>query len=148
MRVNTRYLNSTRGTASKRMPPTPHPHTTPISGTLGDTGVHRHKTEQFFLFKAGHSPLILKLVQHINTQIHTFTCWKQMSVDYMNLFMPTARYIIQCGKCSRLISRGQTLKMNQARLLSKLRNHQNQQHLHDASIFLNPFFSPHSRNKI
>ena len=46
MRVNTRYINSTRGTVSKRMPPVAYiPY---ISSTLGDTGVPRHKTEADF----------------------------------------------------------------------------------------------------
>ena len=46
MRVNTRYINSTKGTSSKRMPPVAYiPY---ISCTLGDTGVHRHKTEPIF----------------------------------------------------------------------------------------------------
>ena len=43
-----------------------------ISGTLGDTGVYRH-TKEPILSMIGLSPLISKLVQHISTQIHTFT---------------------------------------------------------------------------
>ena len=47
MRVNTRYINSARGTTAKGLPPPPPPsgrYIPYISGTLGDTGVHRHKT--------------------------------------------------------------------------------------------------------
>ena len=48
MRVNTRYLNSTRGTSSKkRCLPVAYIHY--ISVTLGDTGAHRHKTEPNFI---------------------------------------------------------------------------------------------------
>ena len=43
-----------------------------ILGTLSNIGVHRHKTEPVFIHDR--SPLISKLAQHINTQIHTFTC--------------------------------------------------------------------------
>ena len=47
MCVNTRYINSTRGTSSKKDAPQWHiyiyiPY---ISGTFSSTGVHRHKTE-------------------------------------------------------------------------------------------------------
>ena len=43
MCLNTRYRNPTTGTSSKTgCPPVAY-----ISGSLGDTGVHRHKTEPF-----------------------------------------------------------------------------------------------------
>ena len=55
MRVNARYINSTRGTSSKKESP-PVACIPYISGTLGDTGVHRrktgvhrHKTEPVFI---------------------------------------------------------------------------------------------------
>ena len=41
-----------------------------ISGTLGDTGVYRHTTDQC-LFETGHSPSISKLAHCVNTYIHT-----------------------------------------------------------------------------
>ena len=48
MHVNIRYINSTRGTSSKKGCP-PVAHIPYISGTLGDTGTHRHKTEPIFI---------------------------------------------------------------------------------------------------
>ena len=50
----------------KRTHPTYQAH----SVTLVCTGIRQNP----ILLKTGHSLLILKLVQHINTQIHTFTC--------------------------------------------------------------------------
>ena len=44
VRVNTRYINSTKGTSLKKDAPSGI-YTPSISGTLGDTGVYRHTTE-------------------------------------------------------------------------------------------------------
>ena len=70
MRVNTRYINSTRGTSSKTDAPkwrVLYPTFQAHSVTQVCTGI-KHNS---FLFKTGHSPLISKLAQHIITQIHT-----------------------------------------------------------------------------
>ena len=49
MLVTKRYINFTRGTPSKKDAPQWHNYIPYISGTLGDTGVHRHKTEPIFI---------------------------------------------------------------------------------------------------
>ena len=56
-----------RGTSQKRISPMAFQ---AQSTTQVCTGIRQNQS----LFKTGHSPLISKLVQHINTQIHTLTC--------------------------------------------------------------------------
>ena len=47
MEVITKYINSTEGTSSKRMPPVAY---VPfISGTLSNMGLYRHTTQQIFI---------------------------------------------------------------------------------------------------
>ena len=99
MRANTRYINSAKGTFSKNDVPQWHiyiymeeihiyiyvspPFQThsatqqldalrPVSqyGYMPFRATATHNTEQL-LYKAGQSPLISKLVQHINTHIYT-----------------------------------------------------------------------------
>ena len=49
VRVSTRYINSTKGTSSKKKDASSGIFTQSISGTLGDTGVYRHTTEPVFI---------------------------------------------------------------------------------------------------
>ena len=50
-------------------PPPPVEYIHSISGTLSNTGVHRHETESIFI-QGRTSLLISKLAQHINTHTH------------------------------------------------------------------------------
>ena len=98
MRVNTRYINSTRGTSSTKECPSPYPPppTPPlrprlpvacipyISGTLCDAGVRRHMTEPIF---------ILDRTQSLNLEIsstckhtNTFTSQQVSSKTFFILF--------------------------------------------------------------
>ena len=66
---NTRCINSTRGTSSKKGCP-PQWHIYPTFQAHSVTQVCTGIRENQFLFKTGHSPFILKLVQHTNTHIY------------------------------------------------------------------------------
>ena len=59
-----------------------------ILDTLSDASVHSLMPirQNQCLFKTGHSPLISKLVQHINTQTHTFTYYCNVSFSVLRCF--------------------------------------------------------------
>ena len=70
MRVNTRYINSTRSTSPERMPP---------SGiyTLHFRHIQQHRCAEAyhqFLFKTGHNHLISIMAEH-NYNIQVILCW-------------------------------------------------------------------------
>ena len=67
VRVNTRYINSTKGASSTKVA-----YISSISVALGDTGVYRHTTEPMCIQDRTQS-LDLETGSTYNTHIHTFT---------------------------------------------------------------------------